>query len=293
LETANSWFQGAPRLGLLIGAPLAGLLVATTGSVTGMYVDATSFALAALLVGFAVPRAGTTRGADRGNMLRQLAEGMAAIRQIPVIGAMTAFVFVTNLLDDAFTPVLLPVYSRTVLGGGAYLGWLLAASSLGAVLGTFGYGPASRKVLRSRRWTLFGCFAVIGLLRLAMVTAPGLLPMIGVSFVLGLAAGPLNPLLMTVMFQRVPEALLGRILALSTAVAMSAAPLGNLAAGWAVAALGLRGALACFGSGYLLLLAISLGAKALKDMDVNTDVDTDVNTNAETDNAPEKELVHD
>lgn len=270
LESANSWIQGAPRLGLLVGAPLAGLLVAIAGPVTGIYVDAATFFGAALLVTFGVPRGKVPQAAERPKFFTQLSEGLTATRRIPVIAAMTAFVFVTNFLDDAFAPVLLPVYATEGLGDGKYLGWLLAASGCGAVAGTFLYGPASKRLLTSRRWTLLGCFTVIGLLRLCMVAAPGPVLMTVISFGLGLAAGPLNPVLMTVMFQRVPEELTGRIFALTGAVAMSAAPLGILIAGWSVDIAGLRTTLIAFGSAYLVLVVVSTRIAALREMDKDT-----------------------
>ncbi|MER7991169.1 MFS transporter [Streptomyces noursei] len=270
LESANSWFQAAPRLGLVVGAPLAGLLVAVSGSVAGMYVDSATFLIASALVAFAVPRARPT--ANSGGKLgffRQLTEGMAVVKTIPVIGAMTSFVFVTNFLDDAFTPLMLPVYAKEILGTGEYLGWLLAASGCGAIAGTFLYPPLSRRFLISRRYTLLGCFAVIAALRLLMVAHPGLVVMVALTFASGLAAGPLNPVLSTVMLERVPEQLRGRVFGLSGAVAMAAAPLGILCAGWVVDGAGLTTALACFGTAYFVLILVSLRSRALRDMDAD------------------------
>ncbi|MCX5403589.1 MFS transporter [Streptomyces sp. NBC_00335] len=267
LESANSWLQAGPRLGLLIGAPLAGLLAVAAGPVLGMYIDSATFLLSALLIALALPAGKIAPGSRQQGFLRQLTEGVALVKQIPVIGAMTAFVFVTNLLDDAFAPVILPVYSDQVLGGGQYLGWLLAASGCGAVAGTFLYGPASKRLLTSRRWTLLGCFAVIGVLRLAFGAELGPVLSIAVSFLLGLAAGPLNPALSTVMLEKVPEAMRGRVFALTGAVAMSAAPVGILAAGWAIDGIGLRWTLFVFGTSYLVLVLVSLRRRALHDMD--------------------------
>lgn len=269
LESANSWFQAAPRLGLVVGAPLAALLVAVSGSVVGMYVDAASFLIASALVRLAVPPAEVSPGGgEEFRFVRQLTEGFAVVRTIPVIGAMTAFVFVTNFLDDAFTPLMLPVYAREVLGDGKYLGWLLAASGCGAIAGTFLYPVFSRRFLSSRRYTLLGCFAVIASLRLLMVLHPGPLLMVTITFASGLAAGPLNPALSTVMLERVPEQLRGRVFGLSGAVAMAAAPLGILCAGLVVDRVGLTAALACFGTAYFVLILVSLRSRALREMDV-------------------------
>lgn len=275
LESANSWFQGGPQLGLLIGAPLAGVIFVTYGATTGLYVDCASFAASAALVAAGVPRKLTTAAAPRhAGFFKQLAEGPAAVRQIPVVGAMTAFLFVTNFLGDSFTPVLLPLYAKLTLGHEQYLGWMLAASGAGAVVGTFGYGPLSKWFPSSRRWTLLLCFAAIGLLRLAMAADPGPILVTAISFLIGLCIGPLNPVLSTVMFQWVPEPLRGRVFTLTQAVSISAAPIGVLAAAWSVTAFGLRDTLAGFGATYLVLVLASTGWRALKDMDAAPSAET-------------------
>lgn len=144
---------------------------------------------------------------------------------------------------------------------------MLAAFGLGSVAGTFLYGPTSKWLFTSRRWTLLGCFAVAGLLRLSIATEPGPIVTTTICLALGLTAGPLNPALSTVMFERVPENMRGRVFALTGAVAMSAAPVGILVSGWAIDGLGLRTTLLCFGSAYLVLVLASLGRRALRDMD--------------------------
>lgn len=267
LESANAWYLAAPRLGLVVGAPVAALLVVRFGAATGLYLDAAGFLLAAGLVTAGVPKSPAAAGAGGQPFVRQLVEGAVLVRRIPVIFAMTAFVFVTNFLDAAFTPVLLPVYAHDVLHDGRYLGWLVAASGCGAVLGTFLYAPASRRLLASRRITMLGCFAVIGLLRLSMAATPPPVVMVVVCLALGLATGPLNPLLTTVTLEHVPEHARGRVFGLGTAVGLSGAPLSVLAAGWMTSTVGLVTTLACFGTGYLLLVAVSVRSTVLRQMD--------------------------
>ncbi len=266
LDSVNSWFQAAPRLGLVIGAPVAAV-IAGLSPVLGLYVDAATFLLAALIVLVGLPKNRPEKPAERPNAFRQLVEGAALVRTIPVVGAMTAFVFITNLLDDAFAPVILPVYADDVLHNSRYLGWFLAATGVGAVAGTFLYAPVTRRFLAHRRMTLLGCFVVIGVLRLLMVAGPNVWVMTFIALLLGLAAGPLNPVLSAVMMEWVPEKAQGRVFALTGSVAMSAAPLGILVAGWGITAVGLRTVLAVFGAAYLVLVLISLRTRALHDMD--------------------------
>ncbi|MFC6091742.1 MFS transporter [Saccharothrix lopnurensis] len=271
LESVNSWYQAAPRLGLVAGAPLAGVLIAASGSAVGMYVDAATFLVAAALVAFAVPVTERTRSREElaagPGFFGQLREGVALIRTMPVIGAMTAFVVVTNFLDDAFTPLFLPVYAQDVLRSSAALGWFLGAVGVGAIVGTLLYGPASRNILANRRYTLFGCFAVVGVLRMMLYFEPGALGVTVICFLVGVAGGPLNPMLSTVMLERVPEELRGRVFGLTGAMALTAAPIGVLTAGWLVDLAGLRVPMLCFALVYLVLIAVSWRSPGLRAMD--------------------------
>jgi MFS family permease len=55
LETANTWFSLAPRLALVLGPLVAGLLVTTVGAVNTLYRDAAIFFVSAALVLSLVP----------------------------------------------------------------------------------------------------------------------------------------------------------------------------------------------------------------------------------------------
>jgi MFS family permease len=271
LASVTSWYQAAPRLGLVVGAPLAALLVAKTGTTTGLYVDAASFLVGAALVALTPGAAARTPAPGpagaRPGLFASLREGAAAIRALPVVAALTAFVFVTNVLDDAFTPVILPVYARDATGDPRWLGWYIAASGVGALVGTFGYAPASRRFLTSRRWTMLGCFAAIGGLRVTMGALPGPVAMCVLCGLLGIASGPLNPVLTTVILERVPERLRGRVFGLGAAVAMSGAPVGVLLAGAGADGPGLRFTLVAFGAAYLVMVLISVRMRSLRGMD--------------------------
>jgi hypothetical protein len=56
LETANTWFSLAPRLALVLGPLVAGLLVTTVGAVNTLYLDAAIFFVSAAHVTLPVGR---------------------------------------------------------------------------------------------------------------------------------------------------------------------------------------------------------------------------------------------
>ncbi|MFD7134301.1 MFS transporter [Streptomyces sp. NPDC059894] len=271
-ETANSLFHSAQRVAFVVGPPAAGVLASITGPAAVLYFDALTFLLSGLFIAIAVPRtrpAAAEQGQDqdqgeRPGLVREVSEGARYILRTPVLAAIISVVVCTNFLDDALTPVLLPFYSREVLGNADLVGWLLAANGIGAVVGSFGYAPASRRLLRNRWATFVGCFALICVARLVMVLEPGLWPMLLVTFAIGLASGPINPLVTGVVERATPERMLGRIWGAVMAMAFAAAPIGIFLNGWLTEQLGLRTTLAVFGGLYVLLIAYALTNRALR-----------------------------
>lgn len=287
-ETANSLFHSAQRVAIVVGPPAAALMAGITGPAAVLYLDALTFLVSGLIIAFLVPRskpvadpaAGQERNPDQPaagpGVFSEAREGARYILRTPILVAIISVVVCTNFLDDALVPVLLPVYSRDVLGDADLVGWLLAANGIGAVLGAFGYVPASRRLLRNRWATFVGCFGLICLARLAMVLQPGLWPMLLVTFAIGLASGPVNPLVTGVVQRVTPPHMLGRIWGAVMAMAFAAAPIGIFLNGWLTEHLGLRATLAIFGALYVLLIAYALTNRALRRLaDENDDTRDD------------------
>ncbi|WP_051871708.1 MFS transporter [Streptomyces sclerotialus] len=276
-ETANSLFHSAQRVAYVVGPPAAALMAGLTGPAAVLYVDAATFLVSALLIVVAVPRGrgkpaegaepapeAGAEPAPRPGFLREVTDGGRFILRTPVLGAIISVVVVTNFLDDALTPVLLPVYSREVLHDADLVGWLLAANGIGAVAGSFGYAPASRRLLTNRWATFVGCFGLVCLARLCMIAQPGLWLMLLVSFAIGLASGPINPLVTGVVTAVTPESLLGRVWGAVMAMAFAVAPLGIFLTGWLADHAGLTATLTIFGGLYCLLILYALTNRALR-----------------------------
>jgi MFS family permease len=112
----------------------------------------------------------------------------------------------------------------------------------------------------------------------AMTALPGWQVMAVVTFCIGLASGPLNPIVFTVMQERVPVHLRGRVVGLTNTLAFSAAPLGILAAGWSSGALGLRSTLVVFAGLYFFVVAAALLSRSLADLNTEPAVSDAVAT---------------
>jgi MFS family permease len=131
--------------------------------------------------------------------------------------------------------VILPTYFED-LENPAGLGFVISALAAGSAVGSFGYGWISARVSRRNlvRVTLIG--SAISIVPMAFLPP---LPLLIISgFLLGLSWGPFNPLISTLVQQRVPADQQGRVFGVQTAVFYAAPPLGMVASGLSVESLG-------------------------------------------------------
>lgn len=248
-ERATSQYDGVSRGARMVGAPLAGALIAVTSPSTVLAVDAMTFLVSALLVATRVPVVATAEVTEEG-YLRQLRGGLRYLRADRLTYAITAMVLVTNLLDAALSSVLLPVYARDVLDSSVALGALSGIFGLGALLGTFVYAAIGPHL---PRWPVYtAAFLVVGAPRFGLLAAePSYAVLLVAQLLFGLACGAINPILGAVNLERVPAAMQSRVYGVTTAGCYAGMPLGAVLAGVAAGHLGLQTALVVCGGVYL------------------------------------------
>jgi MFS family permease len=252
LERAAGLLSGANRTAILVGAPLAGLLVTVAGPPLAVAVDAATFTVAALIaaVWIRVAPAPASRPPSRGYG-RDLMAGLRFIRGDRLLLGIIAMVAMTNLLDQGINEVLLPVWVRDKIGTAGALGVIGGVAGAGALLGNLIGAWIGPRVSRRALYTTG--FLVGGAPRFFVLAATGLLaPVLGVHLVSEVFAGSLNAVIGATSYERVPEELRARVLGTVRATAWVGIPFGALFAGYTVEALGLRGALLAFGAAYLL-----------------------------------------
>ena len=83
----------------------------------------------------------------------------------------------------------------------------------------------------------------------------------------GIASGPLNPVIDTVFFERVPDGMRARVLGVTQAAAWIAMPLGVLVAGAVIDVVGLRTTLVAVGALYLAVTLSATAVPALRRLD--------------------------
>lgn len=251
LERGTSLADGSSRAASMLGAPLAGVLIAVLGPVDVLLVDAASFAVSALLMRALVPDAARpTAGEGAGAYLAQVREGFAFLARTPIVRAMVLMVVVTNMLDAAMGGVLMPVFASSVLDSVVALGLMSGVMGAGAVLGALLFAWQGHRLPRVP--TLVAAFTAGGPSRFFLLAAaPALGPILVGYGAAGVAIGPINPILSTIQYQQVPPRLRARVFGATSAAVMAAAPLGALLAAAAVEVLGLRATLIAMGVVYL------------------------------------------
>jgi predicted MFS family arabinose efflux permease len=268
LTRATSIQDGVARLANLLGAPAAGLMIVATDAPTVLVVDAVSFAAAGLLVSTLVARVASpkTDPGDDVPYLRQLRDGLGYVRRDRLVLGLMVMLFLTNLLDQAYGAVFVPVWAKEVLGSPVGIGFVFAAFGAGAVVGNLVFTALSPRLPRWAPYT-FG-FIIAGMPRYAVLAADSPMWMIlGVSAVGGLAISAVNPILGAVMYERVPARLQARVLGLSTALAWAGIPLGGLFGGLLADGAGLRVALVVAGVLYLGATLMPLTGRVWREMD--------------------------
>jgi MFS family permease len=179
-----------------------------------------------------------------------------------------------NFLDAPLATVQLPALVRDHYGSAERLGILLGAIGAGAVLGTVIFSMVAPRL--SRRWTFIACFGIIGMVGLTVATAPPYPLALTAMFVMGLASGPLNPILMSVRQERVPLQYRARVFGALTAIAFVAIPLGQLAGGYLIEWIGVQAFIAMVAVIYLTVVATFVVNPVLHELDESPDMESNL-----------------
>jgi MFS family permease len=260
MERGAGLSDGVSRLAGMIGAPLAGVLIAVWSAPDVVAIDAATFAVSALLVALLVPRSAAPErpapGPDEpssgpSGYVASLREGFAHLRADRLLLGIAVMVLVTNLVDQASGSVLMPVWSKDVTGSSVALGLMAGVFGIGAVSGNLVLTWLAPRL--PRRTTYGWCFLLAGAPRFfVMALAGSVSPVLFVLAVAGFGAGGINPILGAVEYERVPAHLQARVLGALGALAWAGIPVGALAGGLAVETFGLRPTLVVAGLVYLV-----------------------------------------
>lgn len=232
LQAANSLIQLSSRASTALGQAIGGIAYAALGAPLLFLVDGLSYLFSGVseaLIRIPV-RERTSAATGLRSRLREIAAGLEYVRSRTGMGS---FLFLTAGINFLFTPTvgLLPFYVRGDLHAGPeWVGFLLAAVSLGGIAGSIGAAAVPARG-PSRSWAVSALFvgASLCLAALGLVGRP--LAALALVALLGVFSGALNVSVMTQMQASTPTEVRGRVMGVVIAAVGIANPVGLGATG--------------------------------------------------------------
>lgn len=240
LDRLNGIHEGFMGVSWIFGPAVGTALISTVGAVNSFWFAGGLFVFAALNIVF-------LRVGNLGKDARDLAEeagedsnrsiriGFQVLWKDKLLRTITISILIIAAVYLPTETVVLSTYFEE-LGQPTSLGIVISALGAGSAMGSFGYGWISARLTRKNlvRTALIGTSASI----IPMAFLPPLPILLIAGFSLGLSWGPFNPLVSTLIQQRVPADQQGRVFGVQTAVFYAAPPLGMVLAGLSVENLG-------------------------------------------------------
>ena len=270
MTRATSLSDGISRAASMIGALLAGgLIVWMHGPANVLLIDAASFVACAVLVGVLVRPPKLVRAHESAPEHERywpaLQAGLRYIRTDTLLLGLVLMLFVTNMLDQAYATVLVPLWARDIFGSPVGIGLVAASFGAGAVLGNIVYTVLAPRLPRWAPYT-YG-FLIAGAPRFFVLGFGGRAWLvIAIGFLNGMAIAAVNPILDAVLIERIPLNMQARISGIGTACAFAGMPLGALLGGW-LGGYGARVALLVVGGVYLVATLAPLFGRFWREMD--------------------------
>jgi MFS family permease len=240
-ERLNGVHEGCSAAGFTLGPLLGTALIATVGATASFWLPFGLFVFAALcmaLLGGAAEVADNVAGRSTATAgWRGLFAGVAVLRADRLLRSITVSIVILAAIYLPTETVLLPAHFEE-LGQPGALGVVVAFLAGGATIGSFAYGWLRRRLSKRRIFVIAMLGTSLAIWPMALLLP--VVPMAIASAVIGLAWGPYNPLMNTLVQERVPADHQGRVYGVQAALFSSAPPIAILVVGLVVDWLGVR-----------------------------------------------------
>jgi MFS family permease len=262
LSNAIAWHTSAFEIASVTGPALAGILVAAAGS-RAVYLIQVGCAGLTLASVWMMRYRGEGKRADAPREGQPLLEGLRFVRRSRLVLPAISLDLFAVLFGGA--TALLPIFAVDILHAGARgLGWLRAASSIGAILMAFLQahpGPFRRSGL-VLLWSVAGFGASTGVF--------GFSRSLWLSFAMLMAVGALDNvsvvLRQSLVQKKTPDAVRGRVLAVNSIFISCSNQLGAVESGWTAAWFGAVPSVVGGGLATVLIVAaFAAGSRELRE----------------------------
>ena len=228
LTTANALNTLNNNLARLIGPAIGGAVLAYLGFRFSVLLDASSFAIAGIMIALinaprSITRVTTAEGEPakrETNVLHEWLEGLKLVRGSRLIGALFLLMGVAMIAEGLFEVMIIPYVKDVLRGGSQELGFLFTGQAVGGLVGGVIVGRMSKR-LNVANLVGPGLFA-LGLLELAVFNVPIFYFDILFFVLVGPAVIALETGIQTLLQMNVEDRYMGRVFgAFGTTIALA------------------------------------------------------------------------
>lgn len=262
LGAINALFSVSSSTNQIAGYVVGGMVIALAGVVAPILYDGTTFFFAALVTLAFVssiygqisrpPIEQNSLGIRKKGFMTEFAEGVGFVRKSRLLLELTVVLFVVNFFVSGPSALIAPYVADSLHLGSLGFGVVVSAVGAGGIAGAYAFGKSNARKYVGRLF--FAMALVIGLSFLIVGLIPSLFLVLPLFFVVGLSAALINLPMMTLIQAKVPNEILGRVLAVITMFGNATGPLAAVVAGGVTLRVSTQAVFAYFGLGTVLII---------------------------------------
>ncbi len=252
-DQLNGVHDGIFGVGWILGPALGAWMIAGFGAINSFWVAASLFSFSALCISLLrVGDLGQESLAKEESVDYSFTQGFKLLWRDRLLRTLTISILIIAAVYLPTESIVLPTYFERIESP-VSLGIVISLLAGGSTIGAFGYGWLSSRISRRSLIRIIMMGTAISIL--PMATLPSIQLLAISAFALGFFWGPFNPLVTSLIQERIPHHEQGRVFGAQMSVFYAAPPLGMVLAGWSIESWGLKET--------YLSLAITLSATAL------------------------------
>ena len=241
MDKLNSWHEAVFSGGWALGPAIGAIAISLFGAANSMWIVFVAFILAIILI--SMLHVGDLGLEHREEINDQEKFWSSTLRGLQVLKSDKAMYYLTIsivFLTMVYLPtesIILPKYFSDI-DDPRGLGYVLSSMAAGGIATTLAY-PKLVKHFKKRS-IVIGSLAATSLAMIPMTLFPPIGLFVLAGFLLGLGWGPMNPLMNSIVQQRVAPHIQGRVFGVQTSLFYASGPIGMFVTGVSVDAFGVR-----------------------------------------------------
>lgn len=241
MDKLNSWHEAVFSGGWALGPAIGAVAISLVGAANSMWIVFVAFILAIILI--SMLHVGDLGLEHREEIDDQEKFWTSTLRGLQVLKSDKAMYYLTMsivFLAMVYLPtesIVLPKYFSDI-DDPRGLGFVLSSMALGGIASMLAYPRLVKRF--KKRSIVIGALAATSLAMIPMTFFPPIGLFVLSGFLLGLGWGPMNPLMNSMVQQRVAPHIQGRVFGVQTALFYASGPIGMFVTGVSVDAFGVR-----------------------------------------------------